>query len=215
MSWGPVRPKDTSLADGLASTFGAPALPSTPQPSNWMHALNLLGATLRDYSNHGRTNNVASTQDAIRGHGAAVPQGMFPDPPNASFGTEPTPQVPEPSNWMHALNLFGATLKDYSNHGRTNNVALTQDAIRAHRAAQDRIAPFLPPNINQAMLTARLSGHYDPAAGKYSIPALGVWSRDEQRGLTDGQMPSPYGQIQYTDDDVSTELPRHPWHVLR
>jgi len=213
MSLGPVIQKNPWWAEEHGSPFGTPALASPPQPSNWMNALNLLGATLKDYSNHGRTNNIASTQDAIRGHGAAVHQGLPPDAPNASFGTDPP--VPEPSNWMHALNLFGATLKDYSNHGRTNNVALTQDAIRAHRAAQDRIAPFLPPNINQAMLTARLSGHYDPAAGKYSIPALGVWSGDEQRGLTDGQMPSPYGQVQYSDDDLSAELPRRPWHVLR
>jgi hypothetical protein len=61
-----------------------------------------------------------------------------------------------------------------SNDRRTNNVALTQDAIRAHRAAQDRIAPFLPPEMAQAMWIARLSEHYDPAAGKFAIPALGV-----------------------------------------
>ena len=190
--------------------FGIQAPHYPPEPTNWMHALNLLGATLKDYSSHGRTSNVALTQDAIRKGNRADTGPMSPNLPTDAPDTQLPPSPPEPSNWMHGLNLLGATLKDYSNHGSTNNVALTQDAIRAHRAAQDRIAPYLPPPVAQAIWTARLSGHYDPAAGKYAIPALGLFPRDEQHGLSDRQMPSPYGQIEYTEDDLSNELAGQP-----
>lgn len=96
---------------------------------------------------------------------------------------------PSPSNWMHALNLLGATLKDYSDHGRSNNIALTQDAIQKHKEATARLAPHLPPDILGQMYVARLNGDYDPAAGKYAIPGLGIYPRDTQSRFPGDGMP--------------------------
>jgi hypothetical protein len=90
---------------------------------------------------------------------------------------------------------------------------LTRESIAAMRAAHARIAPFLPPDIAQAIWIARLSGHYDPAAGKTAIPALGLYPPDEQPGFSGGRMPgslAPESRFGAGDLFPQTTVPPNP-----
>jgi len=66
---------------------------------------------------------------------------------------------------------------------------LTPEKVAAMRAAQARIAPYLRPDIAQAIWITRLNGDYDPPAGKYAVPALGVYPHDEQPGFAASPVP--------------------------
>jgi len=75
----------------------------------------------------------------------------------------------------------------------TASNSLTPERLAAMKAAQGRIAPFLPPDMARAIWIARLNGDYDPPAGKYAIPALGLYPRDEQPGFPGGHTPGTTG----------------------
>ena len=57
---------------------------------------------------------------------------------------------------------------------------LTPEKIAAMRAAQARIAPYLPSDMARAIWIARLNGDWDPGTDKNAIPALGFYPRDTQ-----------------------------------
>lgn len=78
----------------------------------------------------------------------------------------------------------------------------TRPIVATMRAAQARIAPMLPPDIARAIWIARLNGDYDPIAGKYAIPSLGLYPRDEQPGFPSSHTPRPFMPRGFGNDPV-------------
>jgi hypothetical protein len=86
------------------------------------------------------------------------------------------------------------------NRMREQRSPITPEKLAAMIAAQARIAPLLPPDTARAIWIARLSGHYDPPVGKYAVPALALYPRDEQPAFRHTRMPGPSASRGFGND---------------